>query len=242
MQSAEPNVFLKASRNLYQRLLPSTLRDRLQRSALVQGIRESINQVDESLPYVLLQEKHIANLQVVLNRNALLGALPSNAIVAEIGVASGDFSRRIVRFAQPKALHLIDVWNSSRYHDGLEAVVTQKLQAELDSGVAKIHRGYSTDVLPQFEDGFFDWVYVDTDHTYETTRRELEICRTKVKRGGIIAGHDYITGDWKLRNRYGVVEAVNEFCVKYDWEMVFMTVETHRHLSFAIREIGVNAE
>jgi hypothetical protein len=35
-----------------------------------------------------------------------------------------------------------------------------------------------------------------------------------------------------------VVEAVHEFCVKHDWELILLTHETDRFLSFAIHEIG----
>ena len=90
----------------------------------------------------------------------------------------------------------------------------------------------------KFEDGLFDWVYLDSDHGYENVARELEICRKKVKIGGIIAGHDYVTGQWLKRERYGVVEAVNEFCHKYNWEMIYLTNEQHRNLSYALRQIA----
>jgi hypothetical protein len=46
-----------------------------------------------------------------------------------------------------------------------------------------------------------------------------------------------VTGNWNGGVRYGVVEAANEFCVRHDWEFIFLTAETHRHLSFAIRQI-----
>jgi predicted O-methyltransferase YrrM len=100
-----------------------------------------------------------------------------------------------------------------------------------------IDLGRSTDVLQRYPDGTFDWVYIDTDHGYSVTAEELELCRLKVKPGGIIAGHDYVTGNWDGGVRYGVVEAVHEFCVRYEWELILLTHETDRHLSFAIRAI-----
>lgn len=238
MQTTPENPISAFGRNLYNTLLPASMRQRLDNAPIVQGIRESFRDEEAEIPYILLEEQHIANLRVVLNRNALLQALPSNAVVAEIGVASGDFSKRILRYAKPSRLHLIDAWDDDRYHSGLELVVTNKMNGEIESGRVSIHRGYSTTILTTFPDHYFDWVYLDTDHTYETTRDELNLLSQKVKPGGIIAGHDYITGDWKMRNRYGVVEAVNEFCVENNWELVFTTYETHRHLSFGIREMG----
>lgn len=37
--------------------------------------------------------------------------------------------------------------------------------------------------------------------------------------------------------RYGVIEAVYEFCAKYDWELLYITAENEGNPSFAIRRI-----
>jgi len=60
----------------------------------------------------------------------------------------------------------------------------------------------------------------------------------KVKDGGIIAGHDYCKGNVKIALEYGVVQAVNEFCLKFNWEFIYLTHETDRALSFAIQKIS----
>jgi len=228
---------LNSFRKLYQQLIPEKYRSRLTNNPVVQGLKETVNNDEESMPYVLLQEKHIKNLKVVLNRNALLDKLPKNAVAAEIGVNRGDFSERIFTYAEPAVLHLVDIWETERYHDGLRHHVYTRFDERIKDGSVIIHHGYSTDVLPTFEDTFFDWVYIDTDHTYATTAAELRLADSKMKPGGIILGHDYTVGDWKMRNRYGVVEAVNEFCVEYNYEMIYLTNETHRHCSFGIRKI-----
>lgn len=238
MELRQQDFVQQIGRTLYRAILPASLRTRLGNNTLVQSLRATIHENGESLPYILLQEKHIANLKVVLNRNALLSSLPKGAISAEIGVNRGDFSQRILSYAQPKQLHLIDMWDSERYHAGLMTHVQSRFQPQIADGDIQIHRGHSLEILRTFPDHYFDWVYLDTDHSYTTTAQELILCSRKVKQGGIIAGHDYVTGDWKMRLRYGVVEAVNEFCVKNDWEMIFVTHETHRHCSFAIRQIA----
>lgn len=191
------------------------------------------------MPRVELSAKHMANLRVMPNRDALLESLPKGGIVAEAGVDHGDFSNRILEITRPARLHLIDAWNSRRYHGGLERLVRDKFSREIAAGLVRLNRGLSIDVLNGFPDGYFDWVYLDTDHSYATTRKELEVARRKVKSTGIIAGHDYVTGNWDGGIRYGVVEAVHEFCVKHDWELIALTHETDRHLSFAIRALGV---
>jgi hypothetical protein len=195
-------------------------------------------QQSRAIPKVELAAKHIAHLRVVLDRDAFLEALPKGGIVAEAGVDHGDFSARILAITRPQRLHLIDMWGSARYHSGLQQVVRERFAQEIASGRVRIDLGLSTDVLARFPDGHFDWIYIDTDHGYQVTAAELAIARTKVKPGGIIAGHDYTTANWDGGVRYGVVEAVHEFCVKHDWELFLLTHETDRHLSFAIRAIG----
>lgn len=189
-----------------------------------------------AIPHIELEAKHIANLRVVLNRDAFLDALPKGGIVAEAGVDHGDFSSRILAITKPSKLHLIDIWSSKRYHGGLQHLVRNRFAEEIAAGRVQIDLGLSTEVLPHYPDGYFDWLYIDTDHGYRVTADELQLARTKVKHGGIIAGHDYITSNFDGGVRYGVVEAVHEFCVRHDWELILLTHETDRHLSFAIRE------
>ena len=168
---------------------------------------------------------------------ALLKTLPPNSICAEIGVDKGVFSEEILQFVAPSKLHLIDAWGDPhRYHDGLKSFVKDKFKTQILAGQVVMNIGFSTDVLRMFPDHYFDWVYLDTDHTYKTTAAELAILKSKMKSGGIIAGHDYINGNWISGFRYGVIEAVHELCVKEDWELLYLTIETGQSQSFAIRK------
>ncbi len=231
-------------RTLYRTLLPQRVRAGVygRVAPLFEDYYREKRRVVEAarsrtLPSVEVQPRHLENAQLLTDRSELLRRLPRGAVVAEVGVNQGDFSQEILDLAQPQRLHLIDPWESERYHDGLMNKVRDRFRLQLDSGQVVLHRGYSTTELPQFEPGYFDWVYIDTTHTYDTTAQELEICRSRVKPDGIIAGHDYVTGNWESHFRYGVVEAVNEFCVRHDWQFIYLTHETHRHLSFAITPI-----
>ncbi len=87
--------------------------------------------------------------------------------------------------------------------------VKKRFQKEIDAGSVRIIRGTSEKELKNFDNDFFDWVYIDTTHTYLQILKELEICRLKVKTGGIIAGHDYCQGNIYRAQPYGVVQAVN---------------------------------
>jgi predicted O-methyltransferase YrrM len=190
----------------------------------------------KQMPSIPLKQENINNTKFLLNREDLLEKLTKEGVCAEIGVASGDFSQLILQKIRPKKLHLIDAWHSERYDDSLESLVRQKFSREIELKQVILNKGLSTEVLPEFEDNYFDWVYIDTVHDYRTTAQELAICREKVKDGGIIAGHDFSMGNWINGYKYGVINAVYEFCRKYGWEMLYITSELVEK-SFAIREL-----
>lgn len=186
-----------------------------------------------------MKPKHIQNLRVFIDRESLLGILPKHAVVAEAGVARGDFSESILAITEPRELHLIDSWIHDGRYLNMKELVENRFGREIELAQVQIHQGFSTTELEKFPGGYFDWVYIDTGHDYHTTTEELEICRHILRKGGIIAGHDYVKGAWLTRTRFGVIEAVNEFCLRYEWEMIGLTHECHRHLSYALRQISI---
>jgi len=194
--------------------------------------------VHRPYPRVNFRPRHVQNLVSLSDRTELLHHLPTEAIVAEIGVNEGDFSEKILSICRPQKLVLIDVWASKRYHGGLFDKVKSRFASQLQNQQMEIIRDLSFGAIASCPDQFFDWVYLDTDHTYSTTKRELELLRPKMKPGGIIAGHDYIIGNWDAGYRYGVIEAVREFCLAQNWEMIYLTHELDIPPSFAIRKIS----
>lgn len=155
------------------------------------------------------------------HRGHLLAHLPKNARCAEIGVWKGKFSDRIMTESQPQELHLIDPWAfqsefSDRIFGGASATGQSDMDAIYRDVCAKfaanenvmVHRGYSDAILPQFEDNYFDWVYIDGNHHYEYVLQDLRLCMAKVKESGIIAGDDYT---WGRKYDYPVRRAVKDF-------------------------------
>ena len=193
--------------------------------------------ISSQIPRVDLNNKHLNNAILLENRRELLKRLPKNGVVAELGVNKGDFSKIILDLAEPRKLHLIDFWGSKRYNQQIRRNVEMRFSEKIINKSVEINLGFSTEVVSLFPDNYFDWIYIDTDHSYKTTIKELEFYREKLKDNGIIAGHDYITGYWDGVVRYGVIEAVHEFCQKYNWEIIFLTSELTIHPSFAIRRI-----
>jgi len=189
---------------------------------------------EEILPKIPLLQHHIKGATLLTDRLSLLALLPKHGVVAELGVAAGDFSRQICEICQPSKLHLVDIWGSERYGEELYLSVNSHFQQQQQRGEVIIHRKPSLEALENFPDQTFDWVYIDTTHSYELTRDELRACARKVKSTGIIAGHDYIQGNWRSQYRYGVIEAVHEFCVEYNYRVLYLTMDISECLSFAL--------
>lgn len=187
----------------------------------------------QAMPVTQLELSHTENFRVLPDRTELLRRLPANGVVAEVGAAFGDYTSEIMAINRPRILHLVDVWSSDRYREGLERIRT-RFREELEDGRLVINTGLSTERLPDFPDGTFDWVYIDTNHGYPVTWQELLICDAKVKQDGYIAGHDFCTGNVVTPVPYGVIEAVCRFCVDRGWQFAYLTLESHGHFSFAL--------
>ena len=102
----------------------------------------------------------------------MIGLLPRDAVAAEIGVSRGAFTAAIMAANRPRKLHLVDVWATDRYNQTLRQRVEQTYASEISAGSVQINLGYSIEVGRSFPDAYFDWIYIDTDHSYPTTRDE----------------------------------------------------------------------
>lgn len=195
------------------------------------------SRMEARLPVAELRPEHVARCRVLLDREALLDQLPPGGVGAELGVDQGDFTELILRRARPRQLHLVDTWATKRYNDDKARRVHDRFAAQMAAGQVQVHRKLSLDAASDFADASLDWVYIDSSHAYGVTAAELRAYASKVRPGGIMAGHDYSMGNWVKGFRYGVIEAVHEFCVEHDWELRFLTVQRLERPSFAISRL-----
>jgi len=170
-------------------------------------------------------DEFVQQQPLLQRRLDFLSLMPKGGVVAEIGVYKGFFTNCILHLNQPDKLHLIDPWylldekwdwpivkgNSSTV-DALIGILDY-YRKEFVEGKLILNVGWDEEVLSQFEDGYFDWVYLDTTHQYEHTLKELEILKSKVNVDGVIAGDDL---------GYPTVEkAVKEFVKKEDYTIIY---------------------
>jgi predicted O-methyltransferase YrrM len=184
-----------------------------------------------------LEDKHLQNCRILSNRLELLNLMPKAGIVAELGVDNGYFSEIIMGVNKPSKIYLVDPWDTSRYNDSKYQKVFKKFEHYIKSEEVLLVRGLSTEVSTRFEDDYFDWIYIDTDHSFQTTFMELVQYAPKMKKEGIICGHDFVLGNFAGLIRYGVIEAVTKFCLEFNWEFIYLTFDHDDNPSFAIRKM-----
>lgn len=145
---------------------------------------------------------------------------------AEIGVCYGIFAYHTLLQKQPLKLYLIDPWEYGLQKD-VELDPTAEKQAIVDAcykivcdlfspyANVEILRKKSEDAAIFFPDHFFDYVYIDGEHSYDAVKRDLSNYSPKVKVGGYLIGDDY---GWT-----GVAPAVQEFLSEHQDEFFLLS-------------------
>jgi tetratricopeptide (TPR) repeat protein len=149
----------------------------------------------------------------------------------EIGVQEGNFSATILDHWNQGTLHLIDRWCHIEGYDDVANLpeLSQKLLylrvAALFAANDRIviHKMDSLKAADMFRDGYFDWIYIDADHSFEGCQRDLNAWYPKLRSGGIFAGHDYVDESSYIGN-FGVKSAVDEFVAAHNLK-VYITKE-----------------
>lgn len=209
--------------------------DRLDPAKLEQSIREQLiaqrQSVQSKATHIEAPQNTLDGARVFSNRRNLLRSLGKVRSAAELGVDNGDFSRFILDALDPVELVLIDSWQQARYADK-----EQKIRARFaDDARVSICKGMSTEALAAFPDHHFDFIYIDTNHTYATTIEELRISGRKVAPGKWISGHDFCSGNIVGGVVYGVVPAVTEFLSEGGGSLQGISLEPSGHFSFLIK-------
>jgi predicted O-methyltransferase YrrM len=136
----------------------------------------------------------------------------------EIGVNRGHFSEHLlVTTGQNLTLYSVDSWDSKNGEERL-AEARQRLSRFGERN--HIIVSTSVEAAKLFKDDFFDFVYIDADHSYEAVKADLEAWWPKAKDKALFSGHDYIN----KRRQVDVVKAVDEFVALKKQEL-FLTHE-----------------
>lgn len=136
----------------------------------------------------------------------------------EVGVAGGDYSRKLCEANPGMKLYGVDAWqvydNYVDYSVGeLDSLYEQAKKRLAPFPHYEILRGFSMDVVEQFEDDSLDFAYIDSNHRDPHITNDIAGWSKKVRPGGIVSGHDYIAGykDKGRKVRFDVMNAVRKY-------------------------------
>lgn len=138
---------------------------------------------------------------------------------AEIGVEQGLYSEVLLKSNPGSKLLLVDPWLA--YQGYREHVSQEKLDGFLEitknrlAGLNyEVKRGFSVDIAKEVVNESLDFVYIDGNHEFSHVVADICAWYPKVRKGGIVAGHDFISRRDPLLNMH-VPEAVRGFTSAY---------------------------
>lgn len=173
--------------------------------------------------------------------------IQKNPTCVEIGVHQGGFAKYIYDILLPNKLYLIDPWenggdkNSPKKtysgaldgwptaysNDGDLRCVTNLF---LNNSNVIIKKGFSYDIVDEFSDEYFDFIYIDATHIYESVKADLTMFLPKLKPNGLICGHDY--GNDYNKCGFGVIEAVDEFILENNGKIILQSSDNDFAIKF----------
>lgn len=114
----------------------------------------------------------------------------------ELGVATGVTTMYLLKNC-PTLTYLvgIDSWEEEHVkqwwtpkNSNTEANFRKKFEK---FNQLKIMKGISWDIANQFKDEAFDFIFIDASHDYESVKKDIVAWYPKIKRYGILSGHDF---------------------------------------------------
>ena len=189
--------------------------------------------------------------------------LPDNPKILEIGVEAGHLSKKLMKVFEPSELHLLDPWewnpsNGKIYQQShmngvptahssvhMQIEIERLFAKEIRDRVVFTHRGYSSDLVDNFQDGYFDFIYIDGCHLYESVKEDLYNYLPKLQINGVLGGHDYISKEtlfvqegvtYTNQLGYGIKQAVDEMLEDLqDMKMVALVSDDEPFPDWAIK-------
>ena len=120
--------------------------------------------------------------------------LPENGLNkgVEIGVRGGDFSVFLCRNNPNIEISCIDPWvRYGGYSQQTQDGYLQRAEKQLAPHNATILRMKSLDALKHFKPRTLDFAFIDGDHRFDSCMMDIIEWSRKVRKGGIVACHDY---------------------------------------------------
>ena len=116
---------------------------------------------------------------------------------AEVGVLEGVFSEVLCKEMPEAKIYSIDPWvfypvhknfRKQKDYDRIYPIAVNRLSAYPNN---EIIRKKSVEAAKDFADESLDFVFIDGDHEFQAITNDICEWIKKIKKGGILSGHDY---------------------------------------------------
>lgn len=150
-------------------------------------------------------------------------------IGVEIGVQRGRNASQMCKRIPDLQLTCVDPW--TLYLPGMKIERVEKYyemaKNKLKNFNIKWMRMTSMEAVKTIKDGSLDFIHIDGAHDFDNVIMDLIAWCPKVKKGGIISGHDYIpiTGVIKAVNAYIFAHGIHQIYITGDWPTSFFWVK-----------------
>lgn len=135
--------------------------------------------------------------------NKFVERMSDGGNIAEIGVWKGRsvcyLGVTVKNSGKNIKVYAVDTWQKmeiEKYHkdedfenDAMYTSFLENISPISDIVIPK--RGTSLDICKEFSDQYFDVVFIDACHDYISVKQDILSWLPKVKKEGVIAGHDY---------------------------------------------------
>lgn len=116
---------------------------------------------------------------------------------AEVGVMKGEYSQVLLEACPNLHLICVDAWQAYEGYDMGDQAKMDELFARAQKRLSRYPnktfiREFSVDAAKQVPNDSLDFVYIDAAHDFFNVVNDLNAWTPKVRKGGIISGHDYI--------------------------------------------------
>lgn len=159
---------------------------------------------------------------------------------AEIGIYRGSYSKALLKQIPNLELIGVDLWKAYtgyKDYDSSDIVDAENEARSLEKDYnLKIIKGWSDRVADLIPDESLDFVFIDGNHAYEWVVWDIAKWSKKVRKGGIVYGHDY--DDYSNHRRWeemNVINAVDGWMKSYKIAPYFVITNNHNKCWFYVK-------